>query len=262
MSDKQQCLIFCIPCLLFTDLLPHGELARTNQGNAFTNAGLANWKKHSVVKNQEMSAAHANAKLAEVLFLQEKTITSCMEQQEQDEAARRKSKVTGNRNVMTRVVNSIILLGKQGLSFRGHRESIGSEVFNMGNFLELLKYLSLYDVTIRDHLEKVRKKHEEMRKSQTKKGKGQGSKLTFLSNKTQNNVIDVIGKEITSELIKRIHECKAWALIADTTPEVSHHEQLSICVTIVERVGYCSEHHVLLQTSSWCNCTTALRHNC
>ena len=165
-----------------------------------------------------------------------------MEQQEQDEAARRKLKVTGNRNVMTRVVDSIILLGKQGLSFRGHRESIGSEVLNTGNFLELLKHLSIYDVTIRDHLEKVRKKDKEMRKSQTKKVKGRGSKLTFLSNKTQNNVIDVIGKEITSELVKRIHECKAWALIADTTPDVSHHEQLSICVRIVDRVGYCSEH--------------------
>ena len=218
--------LFCIPCLLFTDLLSRGELARANQGNAFTNAGFSNWKKqHRVVKNHEMSAAHANAKVAEVLFLQEKTITSCMEQQEQDEAARRKLKVTGNRNVMTRVVDSIILLGKQGLSFRGHRESIGSEVLNTGNFLELLKYLSIYDVTIRDHLEKVRKNHEEMRKSQTKKVNGRSSKLTFLSNKTQNNVIDVIGKEITSELVKRIHKCKAWTLIAYTTPDVSHHEQ-------------------------------------
>ena len=165
-----------------------------------------------------------------------------MEQQEQDEAARRKLKVTGNRNVMTRVVDSIILLGKQGLSFRGHRESTESEVLNTGNFLELLKYLSIYDVTIHDHLEKVCKKHEEMRKSQTKKVKGRGSKLTFLSNKTQENIIDVIGKEITSELVNRIHECKAWALISDTMPDVSHHEQLSICVRIVDRVGYCSEH--------------------
>ena len=74
--------------------------------------------------------------------------------------------------------------------------------------------------------------------------KGQGSKLTFLSNKTQNNVIDVIGKEITSELVNRIHECKAWALKADTTPDVSHHEQLSICARIVDRVGYCFEHYL------------------
>ena len=52
----------------------------------------------------------------------------------------------------------------------------------------------------------------------------------------------MIGKEITSELVKRIYDCKAWALIANTTPDVSHHEQLSICVSIVDRIGYCSEH--------------------
>ena len=171
--------------------MSRGELARANQGNAFTNTGFSNWKQpHSVVKNHEMSAAHANAKVAEVLYLQEKTITSFMEHQEQDKAARRKLKVTGNRNVMTRVVDSIIYLGKQGLSFRGHRESLGSEVLNTRNFLELLKYLSVYDITICDHLEKIRHNHEEMRKSQTKKVKGRGSKLTFLSNKTQNDALD------------------------------------------------------------------------
>ena len=238
--------LFCISCLLFTDPLSRGGLARANQGNAFTFSGFSNWKKqHSVVKNHEMSAAHANAKVAEVLFLQEKSIASCMEQQELDEAERRKLKVTSNRNIMKRVVDSIILLGKQGLALRGHRESLGSEVLNTGNFLEVLKCLSTYDVTIRDHLETVRENHklrEAKQKVATQKVKGRGAKLTFLSNRTQNNVIDVIGEEITSEIVKRIRECKAWALIADTTPDVSHHEQLSICVRIVNRVGYCSEH--------------------
>ena len=122
--------LFCMPCLLFTNVLSQGELARTNQGNAFTFAGFSNWKKqHSVVKNHEMSAAHANAKVAEVLFLQEKTIASCLEHQEHDEAARRKVEVTGNWNIMTLDVDTIILLGKQGLAFRGHLESLASEVF-------------------------------------------------------------------------------------------------------------------------------------
>ena len=57
--------------------------------------------------------------------MQEKTITSCMEQQEHNEAARKMLKATRHRNVMLQVVDFIILLGIQGLSFRGHRESIG-----------------------------------------------------------------------------------------------------------------------------------------
>ena len=43
--------LFCIPCLLFTDPLSQGELARANQGNAFTVGGFSNWRKqHSVVE--------------------------------------------------------------------------------------------------------------------------------------------------------------------------------------------------------------------
>jgi hypothetical protein len=52
----------------------------------------------------------------------------------------------------------------------------------------------------------------------------------------------VIGKLVKSAIVKSINDCKAWALIADTTPDVSHHEQLSICVRIVDKYGYCFEH--------------------
>ena len=37
-------------------------------------------------------------------------------------------------------------------------------------------------------------------------------------------------------------KCRAWALIADTTPDISHHWQLSICARIVNRNDKCSEH--------------------
>ena len=80
---------------------------------------MVNWKKQrSAVKNHEMSTAHANAKVAEALFLQEKTVASCMEQKLDE-----KLKVTGNQNTkqntMKRVVDSIMLHGKQE---RGYRE--------------------------------------------------------------------------------------------------------------------------------------------
>ena len=78
------------------------------------------------------------------------------------------------------------------------------------------------------------------RDQRDQKDEGLWSKFSYLRHKT--NIIDFIGKEITSEIVKRIHNCKAWALIADTKPNVSHHEQLSIWVRIVDRVGYCSGH--------------------
>ena len=244
-SLSKDCL-FCLPCLLFSDECLRGENVRHNQGNAFTNAGYSNWKKqYSNITKHEKSESHINAKVAQVVFLQGRSIDSCLGQQEKSEILRWKREVIANRNIMKRVVDTVVYLGKQGLAFRGHRESLtdGPEV-NKGNFLESLNYLSAYDVTIENHLEKVRNQQalSRTRKGGNKGAKGRGSKLTFLSNDMQNNVINIIGREITSQIFKEIGNCRAWALIADTTPDVSHHEQLSICARIVNYSGKCSEH--------------------
>ncbi|CAB4011432.1 zinc finger MYM-type 1-like [Paramuricea clavata] len=149
---------------------------------------------------------------------------------------------------MKRVIDTVVHLGKQGLASRGHRESlIDDPEANKGNFLESLNYLSTLrynKLTTANHLEKVRNQQAISRRKGGEKGaKGRGSKLTFLSNDTrENNVIKIIGREIASQIVKEIGNCRAWALIADTTPDVSHHEQLSICARIVNRNGKCSEH--------------------
>ena len=89
-------------------------------------------------------------------FLLLKTITSCLEHGQLQENERRKAEVVSNRNIMERIVDTIMLLGKQGLAFRGHCKLLANDVLNTGNFLEVLKFLATYDVTIRDHLAKVR----------------------------------------------------------------------------------------------------------
>ena len=106
--------------------------------------------------------------------------------------------------------------------------------------MEALKYLADYDMTIRNHLQKVQQKQElPASKDGGAKGvKGRGSKLTFLSNDSHNTLVAVFGNEIAS----KINNCKAWALIIDTTPDVSHHDQLSTCVLIVNDIGSCTEH--------------------
>ena len=123
-----------------------------------------------------------------------------------------------------------------------------------GIFLESLNYLSAYDVTTANHLEKVRNQQAmtKRRKGGEKGAKGRSSKLTFTSaTNTQNNLINIIGKEIASQIVKEIGSCRAWALIADTTPDVSHHQQLSTCARIVNRNGKCSKSPFVLLKSLW-----------
>lgn len=110
--------LFCIRCLLFTDALSRDELVRPNQGNASTCAGFSSWEKlHASVKKHEMSVAHANAKIAEALFLQDRNIVCSVERKVQKDKLRRKRGVVSNRSVMKCVVDAIVLLAKQGLAF-------------------------------------------------------------------------------------------------------------------------------------------------
>ena len=109
-----------------------------------------------------------------------------------------------NRGVLKRIVDTICFLGRLGMALRGHRESLFDPDINTGNFLEALKYLADYDMTIRRHLEKVRQKQELLASKDggAKGAKGRGSKLTFLSNDSQNTLVAVIGNEIASKIVR------------------------------------------------------------
>ena len=87
----------------------------------------------------------------------------------------------------------------------------------------------------------------EEKKKGSKKGDkicrfGRGSKPTFTSNDIQNKLIDIISKEISLEIVNLMKGSIARALIADTTLDVSKHEQLSLGVRVVSKSGNVSEH--------------------
>ena len=113
--------------------------------------------------------------------------------------------------------------------------------------------MAVYDQTIAYHLEKVEVEYQKLeeRNANTEKGDkrrkaGPGSKITFLSNDTQNKLIEIIATEIVSEIVQMIDDCMAWALIADTTPDVIKNEQLRICVRVASKEGNVSEHLFVL----------------
>ena len=141
------------------------------------------------MEKHEESQAHINSKLAQVMFLQQRSITDILQKQGEVQEKQRQRNIEANRKVMIRVIDTVILLGKQDLAFRGHESSLASESsVNLGNFLEILKYLAKYDDVIAAHLEKVEDEHRrlESKKEGTEKGDksrrfGRGSKLNFLT---------------------------------------------------------------------------------
>ena len=166
------------------------------------------------------------------------------------------------------MIDTVILLGKQELAFRGHRESLAADPsVNTGNFLEIMKYLAEYDDVIAAHLEKVENEHrrlEEKKEGSVKGSKsrkfGRGSKITCLSNDIQNKLVDIISKEIVREIVDLIKDSVAWALIADTTSDFSKHEQLSLCVRIVGKSGNVSEHLLFCTRASSTTMEQLLKH--
>ena len=181
--------VYCIPCLLFTDATSRSD-NRGNQGNAFGVNSFSNWKNQNErIHAHEASSVHKNAKVAAALFHEGLIMESLMDNQSKEREEERLAAVNNNREVLERILNVIFLLGKQGLAFRGHSENLAADAeCNNGKFLQILQLLGKYDEKIDSHLQKVKHDHA---KSRAQKKKGRGSKVTFMSDKSQNKLIRI-----------------------------------------------------------------------
>ena len=57
------------------------------------------------------------------------------------------------RDILHRLLDITLFLGKQNLAFRGHRED--ETTLNSGNFLETVYLVSKYDSVLKEHLMKL-----------------------------------------------------------------------------------------------------------
>ena len=109
-----------------------------------------------------------------------------------------------NRQIIRQIVRAILFLGKQRLSFRGDNEDLNITK-NPGNFLALhIKCFSESDSILFDHLNKPRAKN-----------------ATYISPRSQNEIINVIGHDIIlANIVAEVKQSKFYSVFAD---EVSCH---------------------------------------
>ena len=115
-------------------------------------------------------------------------------------------KVKENRAIIRRLIDAIIFLGRQELSFCGHFESEVS--MNCGNYKELLHLISKYDVKLANHL-------------------ATASVFSGVSNRIQNDLINAIQISMLNEIEKELTEANFVAILFDETSDVSNFAQLS-----------------------------------
>lgn len=125
-----------------------------------------------------------------------------------------------NRKILSSIIDTIILTGRQDIALRGHRDS-GSILLNThendGNFRSLLRFrIAAGDDILRKHLET--------------------SAFTWASPRIQNELIEICGNIILSKIVTKIHQAEDFSILADGTTDIAGIEQFSLCARYVEKV--------------------------
>ena len=55
----------------------------------------------------------------------------------------------------------------------------------------------------------------------------------YLEKDTQNELLNIIATATLNEILKRVKAAKYYAIILDCTPDISHQEQMSLCIRYV-----------------------------
>ena len=118
---------------------------------------------------------------------------------------------------LTYSLRCIKFLLHQGLAFHGHDESEDSS--NRGNFLELLEFLA--------------GNSEEVRKYVLSNAPGN---CILISPKIQKQIIQCCAIETRKKIIAELGD-EPYAILADESSDISHKEQLALCLRYVDKSG-------------------------
>ena len=118
--------------------------------------------------------------------------------------------------IVKQIVDVVFLLARQNIAFRSPEDKGVSKLVNdnayetnPGNFLEVIRLLA---VVLFEHLQNLRNKP---------------NKVNYLSNKSQNEIINLIGSMIKKKIISEAKKAKYFILMLDSTPDVSREDQIA-----------------------------------
>ncbi|KAG5889122.1 hypothetical protein JTB14_034179 [Gonioctena quinquepunctata] len=137
----------------------------------------------------------------------------------------RSRQIEDNRNRLKPIIRSIIFLAKQCIPFRGHRDDgplleESNVTNNKGNFRELLRFrIEAGDKTLEEHFRNT------------------SSRATYISKRTQNELIECCKNEILSAIVKKIGDAKYYSIMFNETTDIAHVSQMSIVIRYLEGIN-------------------------
>lgn len=221
--------IFCFVCRLF------GSHDTTN---VFVTIGLSNF--HNITRDIQQHESSKNHSLNELAYK-----GRCRESKVHtiDDSILNQSEIEREywKSILKRIVVVIKFLGSRGLPFRGADQTCGS--IRNGNFLGILDLLSKFDPLLASHIAKYGNKGRGIfyLSSYVAEFSLSPFELTFtlgrasyLSDTICDEFINLIGTKVLNAILTEIREAKYFSISVDSTPDVSHSDQLVFCVRYVK----------------------------
>ena len=202
--------VFCFICYLFK---------KGSGSDAFVVDGWDNWNiGNAALIKHSGSKAHKAAQERYIGFINPKVAIDYHIDKWTDEELRLYKKR------LTYSLRCIKFLLLQGLAFRGNDES--EESSNRGNFIELLKFLA--------------GNSDEVNKYVLNNAPGN---CTLTSPKIQKQIIHCCAIETRKKIIEELGD-EPYAILADESSDISHKEQLALCLCYVDKLGRPCEHFI------------------
>ncbi|XP_065646851.1 uncharacterized protein LOC136076916 [Hydra vulgaris] len=166
--------------------------------------GLKDWKNLSTrVSSHTSSQAHVNACAVYELWKTNQTVDETQEEQLRYKASFWKM-------ALERLIWITLIVAKNSLAFRGHREGFTGD-YN-GNFLSQVELLAHYDDVMKQIISMP------------------SGSITYLRPDIQNELITILGVRLLEELTAKINTLPFYSLMLDTTQDTTKKDQLSIVI--------------------------------
>lgn len=156
------------------------------------------------------------------------------------------------RSVLKRVVATIKHLAGRGQPLFGDNETIGST--RNGNFLGSIELISQFDDFTADHL--------------ARKGNPGKGHTNYLSSTIVTELLQLMSEKVLQQILCEVRKAKYFGLIVDSSPDVTHTDQLSIVLRYVNEDAEPKERFIAFlplndhKSLSLSNCVLNVLENC
>ena len=209
---------FCFVCQLF----PTGP-GHEKSNDVWVGEGVRQWhkmksggkSKQGKLSRHFGSNSHKASLEALVAFQQRfQNIDRMMDKEHMKLCIEAEAEKKRNREAVKILIDIVRFLARQGLSLRGH----GSESDANGNFHQLVLLVARYSPTLKVWLDEAEKRPQ---------------RATYLNWKSQNEFLELLSDYVNDEIKSEVETVQFYSVMADTTPDTSHLDQLSVVLRYV-----------------------------